>query len=202
MENSFLSAIEHYDKLIDENNDPVNDPEPLKKYMDNWDGQVFVDAMKLDKTKNVLEIGIGTGRIAVKTIPLCKRFLGVDISPKTIERALYNLSQYENVKLICDDFMTHDFNVAFDVVYASLTFMHIKEKQKCINKIYSILNHEGRFILSIDKNQNEYIDYGDRKVIIYPDNPADIEKYIINSGLTLLDCIETEFAYIFISTKS
>ena len=50
-----MNIIEHYDKLIDENNDPVYDPKPLKEYMDKWDGQVFIDAMKLDKTKNVLE---------------------------------------------------------------------------------------------------------------------------------------------------
>ena len=79
-----MNVIEHYDKLIDENNDPVYDPEPLKEYMNKWDGQVFIDAMKLDKHKTVLEIGVGTGRLAVKTIPLCKEFFGIDISTKTI----------------------------------------------------------------------------------------------------------------------
>ena len=29
----FVNVIEHYDKLIDENNDPVYDPESLQKYM-------------------------------------------------------------------------------------------------------------------------------------------------------------------------
>ena len=28
------NVIEHYDKLIDENNDSVHDPKPLKDYMD------------------------------------------------------------------------------------------------------------------------------------------------------------------------
>ncbi len=97
--------------------------------------------------------------------------------------------------------MTWDFNTTFDVVYSSLTFMHIQEKQNCINKIYSLLNPKGRLILAIDKNQNEYIDYGDRKIKIYPDNPNEIKEYFINSGLSLLDCIETEFAHIFIGLK-
>ena len=197
-----MSVIEHYNKLIDENNDPVHDPEPLKEYMDKWDGQVFIDAMKIDKTKTVLEIGVGTGRLAVKTVPLCKKFFGIDISPKTIERASHNLSKYQNVELICADFITCDFTAAFDVVYSSLTFMHIQKKQECINKIYSLLNPKGYFILSIDKNQNEYIDYGDRKIKIYPDNPDDTKGYFTNSGLTLLDCIETEFAYILVGLKA
>ncbi len=196
-----MNVIEHYDKLIDENNDPVYDPNPLKDYMNQWDGQVFIDAMKLDKRKTVLEIGVGTGRLAVKTIPLCKEFVGIDMSPKTIKRAAHNLAQYQNVELICADFITCDFNISFDVVYSSLTFMHIQKKQECINKIYSLLNPKGHLILSIDKNQNEYLDYGDRKIKIYPDNPDDTKEYFINSGLTLLDCIETKFAYILVGSK-
>lgn len=198
----FVNVIEHYDKLIDENNDPVYDPESLQKYMNKWDGQVFVDSMKLDKHKTVLEIGVGTGRLALKTIPLCKKFFGIDISQKTVEKATHNLSQYPNVILICADFMTYDFGTCFDVIYSSLTFMHIQEKQECINKIYSLLNPKGYLILSIDKNQNEYIDYGNRKIKIYPDNPDDTKEYYINSGLTLLDCIETEFAYILVGLKA
>ncbi|MGN0521207.1 MAG: class I SAM-dependent methyltransferase [Eubacterium sp.] len=196
-----MDAVEHYDKLIEENNDPVYDPDPIKAYMNKWDGQVFIDAMQLDKTKNVLEIGVGTGRIAIKTVPLCKKFYGIDISPKTIERARHNLSIYQNIELICDDFMQHNFSVCFDAIYSTLTFMHIKDKEKCINRIYSLLNMQGRFILSVDKSQNKYIDYGDRKIKIYPDNPTNIKAYILKSGLTLLDCMETEFAYIFVSIK-
>ena len=197
-----MNVIEHYDKLIDENNDPVYDPASLQEYMNKWDGQVFVDSMKLDKHKTILEIGIGTGRLALKTIPLCKKFFGIDISQKTIERATHNLSKYPNVKLICADFMTYDFGTSFDVIYSSLTFMHIQEKQECINKIYSLLNPKGYFILSIDKKQNEYIDCGNRKIKIYPDNPDDTKEYFIKSGLTLLDCIETEFAYILVGLKA
>ena len=196
-----MNVIEHYDKLIDENNDPVHDSEFLKEYMNKWDGRLFVDVMKLDKHKTVLEIGVGTGRLALKTIPLCKKLFGIDISPKTIERAMRNLSQYQNVELICADFITYDFNIVFDVVYSSLTFMHIKDKQKCINKIYSLLKPNGLFVLSIDKNQDEFIDYGDRKIEIYPDNPDDTKEYFTNSNLILLNCIETEFAYIFVSLK-
>lgn len=53
----------HYDKLIDEGNDPVHDSEPLKEYMNNWDGQQFIDDMQLSGNEAVLEIGVGTGRL-------------------------------------------------------------------------------------------------------------------------------------------
>lgn len=54
----------HYDALIDENNDPVFDSEALKIYMNRWDGAAFVKMMDLDVNKSVLEIGVGTGRLA------------------------------------------------------------------------------------------------------------------------------------------
>ena len=196
-----MSVIEHYDKLIDENNDPLYDPEPLKEYMDKWDGQVFIDSMKLDKTKTVLEIGVGTGRLAVKTTPLCKKFIGIDISPKTIDKAKYNLSQYQNTVLICADFMTYNFDTTFDVVYSSLTFMHIGNKQKCVNKIYSLLKSNSLFVLSIDKNQSNFIDMGTRKIRIYPDDPTDTAEYISKANLDLVDEFETEHAYVFVSQK-
>jgi len=31
-------VITHYNLLIDEGNDPLNDPAPLRVYMDKWDG--------------------------------------------------------------------------------------------------------------------------------------------------------------------
>ena len=40
--------------------------------------------MQLSKDKTVLEIGVGTGRLAVRTAPLCKGFYGIDISTEMV----------------------------------------------------------------------------------------------------------------------
>lgn len=194
-------VIEHYNKLIDENNDPARDPKPLRDYMDKWDGERFIESMQLDKSKSVLEIGIGTGRIAVKVAPNCKNLCGIDISEKTIRRADENLSMYKNIKLICGDFMFCEFETQFDVIYSSLTFMHIQNKLSAIQKIADLLTNNGLFVLSIDKNQNEYIDMGDRKVKIYPDNPNDIRSYLSISKLKIINEFETDHAYVTVSTK-
>ena len=195
------SVTHHYDLSIDENNDPVHDPKPLQNYMDKWDGQVFIDKMELNKDKSVLEIGIGTGRLAVRVAPLCGEFYGVDISPKTIERAKEKLTDFKNIRLNCADFLSYEFGCTFDVVYSSLTFMHIEEKQKAINKVAALLKDGGRFVLSIDKNQERYIDTGTRKITIFPDTPGEIKTYIANSGLLLLEHHETEFATVFVAQK-
>ena len=193
--------IKHYDLLIDENNDPVHDPKPLRDYMDKWDGQTFIDKMNLDKDKSVLEIGVGTGRLAVRVAPLCGQFYGIDISKKTIDRAKENLSDQTNVKLLCGDFQTIDIFCSFDVIYSSLTFMHIEEKQTAINKVAALLKDSGKFILSIDKNQDGFINTGTRKITVFPDTPAKIKSYIANSGLLIIEQYETEFAHIFIAEK-
>lgn len=190
----------HYDILIDEGQDPVHDPEQLKKYMDKWDGQSFIDKMELDKTKSVLEIGVGTGRIAVKVAPLCKEFTGIDISEKTIKQAKKNIKMgmFRKPELICADFLGYNFSKKFDLIYSSLTFLHIKEKQKAFDIVRGLLNDNGRFVLSIDKNQDEILDIGTSKIRVYPDNPDDIKLYAKNSGLELTEQSETEFAHIFV----
>ena len=197
-----LSAVsKHYDLLIEENNDPVRDPEPLREYMDKWDGRQFIDSLQLTKEKSVLEIGVGTGRLAVRTAPNCREFFGIDVSPKTIKRAKENLNNQTNVTLVYGDFMSYEFGRKFDVIYSSLTFMHIKDKQAAINKVKTLLNISGRFVLSIDKSQSDTIEYGTRKIKIHPYRKEDIAEYINQSGMSLIKVFETEFAEIFAAAK-
>ena len=195
-------VIEHYNKLIDEDNDPARDPKPLREYMDKWDGEKFIESMQLDKSKSALEIGIGTGRLAIKVAPNCKSLCGIDVSEKTIQRAAENLSMHQNINLICGDFTSFKFEEQFDVIYSSLTFMHIQDKLSAIQKIASLLRGNGLFVLSIDKSQNEYIDMGDRRIKIYPDNPDDIRSYLSIAKLKIITEFETDHAYVMVSTKA
>ena len=193
----------HYDHLIDEGQDPVYDEPPLKEYMDKWDGQAFVAQMQLDKAKSVLEIGVGTGRIAVKVAPQCKKFTGIDISAKTIAKAKQNIKMglLKKPHLICSDFLSFRFEETFDVIYSSLTLLHIREKQAAFEKIRELLNKNGLFVLSIDKNQEKYIDMGTYKIEIYPDNPTDVKQYAANAHLRLVNEFDTELGNIFVFTK-
>ena len=193
--------INHYDSLIDENNDPVRDVQILRDYMDKWDGQAFFELLQLDKEKTVLEIGVGSGRLAIKALPNCKHLTGIDISPKTIKRAKENLAEFNNKTLVCDDFFRYQFTERFDVIYSSLTFFHIKEKQKAIQKIASLLKNRGRFVLSISKGQSTEIDINHRIITFYPDNPQDIKRYLSNAGLKVVSEKETEFAIILVEEK-
>lgn len=197
-----VDVIEWYDLLATEDDDPVYDGPFLREYMDKWDGKPFIDSMKIRKHLSyILEIGVGTGRIARRVAPEVCEFIGIDISPKTIERAAFNLGDRGSAKLICMDFLDFESRRLFNIIYSTLTFMHIKDKQKAFNKVYELLDYNGRFVLSIDKNLNEYITNGTYRVKVYPDYPDKTRAYILESGLIILDVIETEFAYIFVCTK-
>lgn len=191
----------HYDSLIDENNDPVFDPEPLKIYMDRWDGAAFIDLLDLNVSKSVLEIGVGTGRLAIRTAPLCGAFTGIDISEKTVEKAKQNLKRFNNVTLIHGDFSTFVFSEKYDVIYSSLTFMHFNNKADAIVKIHSLLNLNGIFVLSIDKSRNKYIECNGRTVEIYPDDPDTTKTYLQKAGFEIESITETVAAYLFSAKK-
>lgn len=196
-----IDVITHYDLLIDEHNDPFYDPPELREYMNGWDGKVFIDSLKLSPNKSVLEIGMGTGRIAVQVAPHCMHLTGIDISPKTIERAKENLKSHSNISFLCADFLNYDFQESFDIIYSSLTMMHFQNKGQVISKVAALLNDDGIFCLSIDRNQSEYIDMGTRRVKIYPDTLKSITALIETSRLTVVDVFETDNAFIVVSKK-
>lgn len=198
----FTDVKTHYDKLVEERNDPVHDNELLKRYMDKWDGPQFIEDMRLSGIETVLEIGVGTGRIAIKVCEKCCQFYGIDLSPKTIETAKNNLPADAKIHLICEDYLTWETNLVFDVIYSSLTFLHIQDKQKAIDKAFTLLSEKGRFILSIEKTEDNEIDYGTRKVKTYPDAVETIEKLLKESGFAIIKQYSTEFANIFVSEKS
>ena len=195
------AVIVHYDHLIDIGNDPARDPQPLREYMDKWDGAVFFDLLKLQSFHSVLEIGVGTGRLAQRIVPECGLFTGIDLSPKSIARARENLKDHRNVRLICADFLEYEFEETFDVICSSLTFMHIRQKSEAIMKSAKLLRQGGRAVISIDKSRQDFIDAGFGRLEIYPDAPKTLVKYFRQAGLKTEAITETEFAFILAAVK-
>lgn len=198
---ALTDVITHYDALVDEGNDPVCDSEALREYMDGWDGRRFIEALTLSEHDSVLEIGVGTGRLAVRTAPMCKNFIGIDISPKTVRLAKQHLSSFENAEIICADFMSWQTEQTFSLIYSSLTFMHFEDKQGAVLKSSGLLKDGGRLVISIDKNDSCYIDTGIRRIKVYPDTPENINNCMKNSGLHVTKVCELPFAYMLTAAK-
>lgn len=198
----FVSLSEHYDLLIDENNDPVYDPKLLKDFMDKSDGQYFINCLNLTPMKDVLEIGVGTGRLANRVAGKCNSFCGIDISEKTVIRAKENLNEFDNVSIILGDFLEYSFNEFYDVIYASQVFWHIQDKQKAISKIVNLLKKNGILVLSIEKVQSDVLEYISRKIRMFPDNIESILKFLENSNLSIRHIEDIENAYVIVANKN
>ena len=75
--------------------------------------------------------------------------------------------------------------------------MHIEDKKFAVEKTYELLNLGGRFLLSIDKNRQTEIDFGTRRIRVYPDIPETTEALFADAGFEIESRWETEFAFIF-----
>lgn len=196
----FISAKEHYDLLIAEGNDPVLDPPELAAYMDGWDGEALMQALDLTPDCRVLEIGVGTGRLAIRVLKRgCGRFTGIDLSEPTIQAARGHLTSFPNATLLAGEFPGEAPDGPFDRIYSSLTFLHIAKKREACQKIASLLADGGRCVISLDQEQSDVLDMGSRKVRTYPDRPEEIERFLRQSGLCVRPAVKLERAYLIIA---
>lgn len=180
---NWVSVQVHYDALIDEGNDPVLDPPILKAYMDGWDGKTFFELLDLEPWHRVLEIGIGTGRLALKALKADCVLVGMDVSEKTLKAAERNLAGYGSVQLMLGEFPADAPSGLFDRIYSSLTFMHIASKRAAVEKVSELLAPEGRAVISLDKSRDGVLDMGNRRVRVYPDDPEETANAFRACGL-------------------
>lgn len=191
----------HYDALIDEGNDPFRDPAALRAHMDKWDGEPFLSLLSLGGWERVLEIGVGTGRLAARVAPCCGQFCGIDLSPNTLQRARENLASYGHISLVCGDLLDYPFAATYDRIYASLTLLHISDKQAAWRRIADLLREGGRVVVSVDKSRQTYIDMGDRRLRVFPDTPESVRTSMTAVGLVPTEVSETEYAYLLAAVR-
>lgn len=105
-----------------------------------------------DPEDEVLDLGTGTGSLALKIAPLVKGVVAVDISPEMLEVAaertklagLGNVSLREGrAESIPED------DASFDTVVSSLCLMFVSDKKKAATEIARVLRQGGRFVASV-----------------------------------------------------
>lgn len=124
------------------------------------------------RDKSVLDLGCGFGNNCMDFINAgAKRVTGVDISKNMLSEAIKNNSHpkidYINMPLEEIEFL----NGKYDFVYSSLCFHYIKDFDKLIKDVYSLLYPEGVLLFSqehpvvtaSDKNYGNYINNEDNE---------------------------------------
>ncbi len=79
--------------------------------------------------------------------------------------------------------------------------MHFEDKAAFIGKAAALLRPNGRFCLSIDKNQDDFIDMGSRKLKIFPDTLESTLALISKTSFEVVELFETPFANIIVCRK-
>jgi len=191
-----ITAQKHYDRLA-ESGHGRNDPPVMQDYMARWDGPVFYEALGDLSGKDVLEAGVGTGRIAHQVLKRgCRSLTGLDISPKTIAAAKADLADFDNVELVISDIIDFVRAESFDVAISVLTFMHVQDKPLALQHIVDALRRGGSLVLSID-NASDSLDFGDWEVDLYPWPPERYVEVLTDLGCTvdpLVSLIDTWLA--------
>ena len=98
----------------------------------------------------VLEIGAGFGRVGEVLAPICKRWIGTDVSENMVDTMRRRLARFDNVEIIA----TNGFDLAaipsasVDMAYCTTVFMHLDEweRYKYVVESLRVLKPGGRFI--------------------------------------------------------
>ena len=179
-----VTVEKHYDLLTSEGDDPVHDPPKLREYMDRYDGPAFFEQLGSVTGVRVLEIGIGTGRLAIKALKQRPELLvGLDVSRNALAKCRRNIGDSKRLVLQQATFPEWDSDATFDVIYSSQTFMHIAELEDSFGRIRQLLSANGHVLISF-ANCDRIVDFGDRVLRLYRHDPEEIESAATNSGLT------------------
>ncbi|MHB9133385.1 MAG: class I SAM-dependent methyltransferase [Armatimonadota bacterium] len=185
----FTDVGQHYELMIDEIDDPahpITDPFHDEGWLRDWlaqsDGTAFFQSLGDVNGKTLLEIGVGTGRVAKKMLDLgCAQLTGIDISPKTLERAQRNLAAYTNVELVLANAETFLRPNTFDLAYCVWAFFHIADQPRALANIIASLRMGGTLVISLE-HVDECLDYGPRKIRQFPVTPEQVVEWLGKLG--------------------
>lgn len=97
----------------------------------------------------VLEIGCGVGRVGLHVAPLCRRWIGCDVSPHMLTFARERLRDLPNVELkeISGYHLQGVEDESCDAVYCTVVFMHLQtwDRYNYVREAARILRSGGRF---------------------------------------------------------
>lgn len=185
----FTSVKDHYDLMAREMDDaghlvtdPFYDTGPPREWLEHADGARFFEAVGEIAGRDVLEIGIGTGRVAAKFLRQgCASLVGLDISPLSLERAARNLAPFPQVELVLADAQTFARPDSFDIAYAVWTLFHLPDARSALANAVHSLRTGGRVVLSVE-SVDEVLDYGSRLVKQHPLCPQAVAQWMRELG--------------------
>ncbi|MDQ1252651.1 MAG: putative AdoMet-dependent methyltransferase [Euryarchaeota archaeon] len=128
------------------------------------------ELLKIKNNDSVLEIGTGTGELALNISAYCKRVVAIDISKTMIHFARMKAENQnkKNIQFCIAGFLTYDNqSELFDVIVTQLALHHLPDywKMMALKRIYSMLKEDGRLYL---------------RDVVFPSKIQDYDSYFTN----------------------
>jgi len=160
---------------------------------------VLKDTVGVKNSDTILEIGCGVGRMGPVLAPICKKWIGTDVSENMIEYARNRLNNFNNIELIAvngwDLAQIPDASV--DLVYCTVVFMHLDEWDRFnyVCEAKRILKPGGRLFIDnynllsdigwefFIKNMMDYHPLDRPSNISKSSTPSELIAYLSRAGL-------------------
>ncbi len=121
---------------------------------ENWDKnelssknqrKEFLSFLDIKEGEKVLDLACGTGVITsiLQEKSKCE-VIGLDISPKMIEKAKEKEKNNPNIHYFVGDFITYDFNEKFDHIVVFNAYPHFLDRNAFKEKVLKSLNKNGK----------------------------------------------------------
>lgn len=107
--------------------------------------------VQVRKNDVILEIGAGFGRLGAALAPLCREWIGTDVSDNMVRHMRRRLAGHPNTRMV----VTNGFDLAsiptasVDLVYSVVVFMHLEEWERYgyVLEGFRILKPGGRMLI-------------------------------------------------------
>jgi ubiquinone/menaquinone biosynthesis C-methylase UbiE len=136
----------------------------------------------MKKEDVVLEIGCGVGRSGVFVAPVCKEWIGVDVSENMLEHTRKRLKHLHNFRTVASNGydLREIASATVDLVYCTVVFMHLDEWERYnyIKEGFRVLRPGGRMIVdNVDITSDAGWKFFEDHCAIPPaERPANISK--------------------------
>ncbi len=151
--------------------------------------------LPVSKKWKVLDFGCGTGTTALLLSPFVNSITGVDLSKGMLEVFQERIKNFgiENIKIENKDILNEEFlEKDFDLIITAMTFHHLENPQKAVEKLGSYLKNNGYLaIMDLEKEDGTFhSDNTDVKHFGF--DREEIENWFNNSNFKVIK-IETVY---------
>ncbi|MFH1012712.1 MAG: class I SAM-dependent methyltransferase [Candidatus Peregrinibacteria bacterium] len=117
----------------------------LEKYWNSFEQGKLEPYIAMANGKKVLDAGAGTGRLSVRLARIGADVTAIDISPEMLEKLR---NKNAKITLVESDVENMSFpNESFDMVFSSLTLVHLKKIEPFLDECYRVLKNDGLLVL-------------------------------------------------------